>query len=443
MNQTIVLCSLFLVVGCTRFNPLAKNGDAGCVCSAPPANFCVDATTLRSFAAASDCDCNYDHWEVTCQNGCGNGACLGSDPCDGIRCVTPPPAVCAGNTLLAYASGTCSNGACSYQAVSTPCPNGCAAGVCTGDACAGVVCDQPPAPLCVDGNTRRSFTSGGCSGGSCVYTPTDTACSCQDGVCVNDPCSGVLCLQPPPAVCASSTTLQTFSSVGTCSGGTCSYSSSTTTCPTNGGCSGGACVCNFTPCGATCCTAGQVCSTTSKCCTPSCSGKACGAGDGCGGKCQTGTCANPQQMCQSGKCVCTPQCVGVACGGDDGCGGVCLGACSGMCSPACAGNSGCAMSQCFADAAYLSDCVSTGCHALPCKAGYREIPSCFVDAVGESTPLCLRNEITEFWTRPSSVACPTGTHAAWTAVSGITECSSGPAPGGGFIFFEKLCLRDR
>jgi hypothetical protein len=448
MKRIAALLSIFFAAGCTRANPLVGSTDGGCLCNAPPSSFCIDGSTLRSFASAGHCavsECNYDHWDVLCQDGCSGGACIGSDPCDGIQCVTPPPAACADSaTLVSYSpSGTCAQGTCRYQEVRTNCANGCASGACQGDPCAGLICDQPPASFCVDATTLRSFSSAGCAGGSCSYTPSDTFCAggCQAGACVNDPCAGVLCLQPPAPSCLSTTTLQSYGSPGTCAAGICGYLPRSTTCQANATCTGGSCVCNFTKCSTTCCDAGQVCSKTSACCTPSCGGKACGAADGCGGKCQTGSCPDTK-TCQSGMCTCTPSCGGAACGADDGCGGVCLGACTGMCSPACSGNSGCATGTCFTDAAYLSDCVSTGCHALPCKAGYREIPRCYVSGVGESTPLCLRNEITELWTRPSSAPCPSGTHTAWMADSFSTDCSSGPAPGGGFIYFEKLCLRD-
>jgi hypothetical protein len=217
----------------------------------------------------------------------------------------------------------------------------------------------------------------------------------------------------------SASTLQTYDSFGTCSGGVCNYPSSTQLCPSNAPCADGACNC-----------------------MPSCGGKACGASDGCGGKCQSGPCSDPKTICQAGACVCKPTCANnAACGSADGCGGLCLANCSGMCASLCTDNSGCDAGTCWPDAVYLSDCVSTGCHALPCKTGYKEIPTC-VDTPGESTPLCIRNELTDFWTRPEGVDCPAGTHMAWMADSFSTICDSGPAPGGGFLYFDKVCLRD-
>jgi hypothetical protein len=419
MKYKVVL--LLLLLGCTRSNPLANSP---CACDPPPSSFCVDPTTLRNFSLPHDCTagCRYNHWDTVCQNGCAGASCIGDDPCSGVQCLTPPAAACVDpSTLRSYSSsGTCVAGTCTYPSMTSFCAGGCVSGACQGDACAGKICDQPPASFCVDGNTLRSYSAAGCSNGACNYAPSDTSCTCGAGACINDPCSGVICFDPPPPVCLSSTTLQTYDTFGTCSGGDCSYPAHTMPCPSNAPCSGGACQC-----------------------MPQCGGKACGASDGCGGKCQTGSCSDPKTICQAGKCVCAPSCSSnAACGSDDGCGGVCLANCSGMCASACTGNSGCGSGTCWPDAAYLSDCVSTGCHALPCKSGYREIPACFVAGVGESTPLCLRNEITDFWTRPGGQPCPAGTHTAWMADTFSTECSSGPAPGGGFIYFEQLCLRD-
>jgi hypothetical protein len=48
-------------------------------------------------------------------------------------------------TLRTYEeAGACEAGACSYLFADTTCPWGCGGGMCNGDPCAGVQCDQPP-----------------------------------------------------------------------------------------------------------------------------------------------------------------------------------------------------------------------------------------------------------------------------------------------------------
>ena len=455
----------------------ADGGDGG-ACNSPPANVCLDQTALRVQVAVGTSNagaCSYDHWDVLCENGCQNGACVGNDPCDGVMCIKPPMATCSDSaTLKSYAaSGTCSAGVCSYSSTSTTCGDGCVNGMCTGDPCAGISCTNPPTATCSDANTRRSYAAGTCSAGNCSYASIDTSCAhgCANGACNNDLCAGVTCTQSPAASCLDANTQRSYSSPGTCSNGSCSYPTTNTTCASgcaNGVCTGSPCagVFCFNPPSGYCvdsntlrqyqflgqCTGSGTCSyptTDTVCsdgcvngacqCTPNCSGQVCGSNDGCGGQCMTGSCSDPKKSCQNGVCACTPACSGVACGGGDGCGGLCFAACSGGCSSACTGNTACVSGQCLPSAAYLSDCVSTGCHALPCQSGYREIPTC--DATpGESTPLCLRNEITQYWTENDS--CPSGTHAVWWA-DDFTICSSGPAPGGGYIYFDVLCVRDQ
>ncbi|MCU0701999.1 MAG: hypothetical protein MUC96_36315, partial [Myxococcaceae bacterium] len=121
-------------------------------------------------------------------------------------------------------------------------PGTCMGGACTTYPSQTFPCDSPPPATCI-GTTRRTFSpTGSCSGGVCSYTPTDTACSfgCTGGTCNADPCANVTCNSPPAAVCVNSTTRRTFAASGTCSGGTCSYAPTDTTCVN--GCSGGNCV---------------------------------------------------------------------------------------------------------------------------------------------------------------------------------------------------------
>jgi hypothetical protein len=261
---------LLLLSACTRPNKDYDPGDAAgpsCGCDAPPEDQCIDAATLRVYSTKGSCAsnaCSYAHWDDICESGCMNGACVGNDLCDGITCLEPPAASCSDkNTLVSYASsGTCSMGHCGYASTQTACPGGCAQGACTGDACAGITCTLPPTSSCVDANTLRSYGSGMCQEGVCSYAPVDTTCQsgCVNGACVGDPCAGLLCEEPPAPACISTTTLRNYDTLGVCANGVCSYTSFDTTClvPANGvaSCANGACgfVCNqgFVKQGSTC-----------------------------------------------------------------------------------------------------------------------------------------------------------------------------------------------
>ena len=163
----------------------ADAGGAGAcdtACTSPPASACVDAKMLRTHVPQGTCGggaCTYARYDVQCANACLNGACVGSDACNGVTCVTPPAAACQdGATLKTYAAaGTCSAGACSYAGASTACGRGCKAGACVGDPCAGVMCAEPPSATCVTPGILRSYASAGtCAAGTCAYAPIDTTC---------------------------------------------------------------------------------------------------------------------------------------------------------------------------------------------------------------------------------------------------------------------------
>ncbi|MDP3235104.1 MAG: hypothetical protein Q8N26_20140 [Myxococcales bacterium] len=229
----------------------------GVTCNAPPANACLNATTLRSFNASGSCSggaCSYPSQDTTCAFGCANGACTGN-PCQGVTCNLPPAPTCVNPTTLRTFSpaGSCSGGSCSYTAAESTCPFGCTNGACTGNPCQGVTCGMPPASTCLTPTTLRSFSSmGTCAGGACSYTPADTTCpfGCANGSCVNDPCAGVSCTMPPARTCLTPTTLRSFAPTGTCSGGGCSYTPSDMTC--GFGCANGACAND--PCAGVSCT---------------------------------------------------------------------------------------------------------------------------------------------------------------------------------------------
>ena len=289
---------ILLLAGCTHafgdrrydsdggLGDTADGSDGGaCACNSPPANVCLDQTALRVQVAVGTCNagaCSYDHWDVLCENGCHNGACIGNDPCDGVMCIKPPGSSCVdANTLMTYStSGTCSMGQCSYPSTHTTCAGGCESGACTGDPCAGISCDAPPATICKDSNTLRGYSATGrCDSGACSYTTVDTSCTngCVNGTCSNDLCVGVLCVQAPAPSCLNSTTRRSYGLLGICSNGTCSYTASDVTCPN--GCAAGVCndscggiACNSPP-AATCAnsTTRRVYASTGTCANGACS----------------------------------------------------------------------------------------------------------------------------------------------------------------------------
>jgi hypothetical protein len=142
--------------------------------------------------------------------------------CRDVDCDDPPAPTCAGNQVRTFeAQGHCQDDVCVYTSQDSPCaspPSGCfqstgtcaGAGTCsyapangaacsdgsactTGDVCQGgactgqpLVCDDPPAPMCLDATTLRTFASTGtCSAGDCDYAATDSSCQgfCDAGAC--------------------------------------------------------------------------------------------------------------------------------------------------------------------------------------------------------------------------------------------------------------------
>ncbi|MBK7862729.1 MAG: hypothetical protein IPJ65_29790 [Archangiaceae bacterium] len=104
-----------------------------------------------------------------------------------------------------------------------------------------MTCHTPPANTCLTSTTLRSFsTAGSCAGGSCTYAPSDSTCpfGCVNGACANDPCAGVSCNSAPARSCVGNAS-RTWAASGTCAGGACSYTY--TDVPCANGCSGGTC----------------------------------------------------------------------------------------------------------------------------------------------------------------------------------------------------------
>lgn len=181
-------------------SPTDGDGGDACrmACQSPPPSVCIDGKRLRAHAprgCGTDGVCTYAPFDVLCTSSCEAGACKGDDPCNGVACVTPSPPVCVdGATLETSSTGTCSNGRCEYASTRTHCAAQCTAGTCAGEPCAGVSCNTAPPSSCPNTATRRSYApTGTCSGeGVCSYAKTDTSCSSAptnaDPVCIGGKC---------------------------------------------------------------------------------------------------------------------------------------------------------------------------------------------------------------------------------------------------------------
>ncbi|MEQ9501686.1 MAG: hypothetical protein RIT81_32745 [Deltaproteobacteria bacterium] len=283
---------------------------AGVACNTPPSacffasGMCREGACEYVVNNEGTCD---DEKPCTLNDRCAEGACVG----DQIVCDTPPEALCVDATTRRFwsAQGVCNqgSGACEYMQQEQQCQFGCTDGVCNGDPCAGVVCDQPPFPACY-------LPMGTCNNGTCSYTavsgPCDDGDACTNNdVCNNGTCAGTpqVCTTPPPSVCADGTTLEVYNMNGTCNAGTCEYPVSQITCNDSDACTVGD-FCNAGQCrsGAvdTCgdnnaCTA-DMCDPVSGCSNPPISGGACTTTSQ---ECPTGTCS-------SGTCLPT---AGVTC----------------------------------------------------------------------------------------------------------------------------------
>jgi len=224
------------------------SSDCSQTCTKPPSNKCIDGTRLEAFANRGRCSadgCAYTPVVLGCGSSCKAGLCIG-EPCTSVFCDGPPAALCvdADHARVSEAGGSCSDGRCVYQSKVVACPGGCAEGVCKGNLCEGKRCDSPAGPTCVDAKTLRVFVSPGqCSDGQCRYSSADLPCAqgCANGACVNDPCAGVACTQPPADTCVDGSTRRSFKPSGTCRGGSCTYLGSETACALGESCSQGTC----------------------------------------------------------------------------------------------------------------------------------------------------------------------------------------------------------
>lgn len=222
---------------------------AGLACDVPPNECymaigeCVDGAC--QFAVNNDAFCD-DESACTVNDGCSEGNCLGTP----VICDQPPAAICITETVRRSWStqGACNpfNGTCEYQMTEQHCEFGCTPNGCVGDPCEGLACDTPPG-ACYG-------PQGACFDGTCNYEPVQGSCddgdactvadSCQNGICAGHMVS---CAAPPASECTSATSLKVYNATGTCSQGACSYGASIVSCndynacTVNDHCTGGAC----------------------------------------------------------------------------------------------------------------------------------------------------------------------------------------------------------
>jgi hypothetical protein len=229
----------------------------GVVCDRPAAPSCNG--NLRNFfetpGTCSNGLCSYTLRTQDCtQTGqrCEAGVCRAPNPCDGVDCSAAPGLSCRGNIVVNQRAGTCVGGICQYPEETRACGQGqvCIAGDCeTGNLCAGVLCNAPPAATCIDGDAVVFAAVGTCDNGSCVYAPSIEPCTdfdfdCLLGECLErDLCTGVSC-EPLEAFCDGATAVS-YRTAGVCREGICDYALSrvATNCTLTGQlCQEGACV---------------------------------------------------------------------------------------------------------------------------------------------------------------------------------------------------------
>ena len=226
-------------------------------CTQPPAPACISSTTSRIYEPMGDCidgSCHHNYNDENCPYGCNyeTGLCQG-DPCSGLTCDNPP------NSCY-MAQGVCLDGACQFTANNDAIcdddnlctvSDGCVEGNCIGTP---VVCDAPPVAICLNENVRRSWApQGACNpfNGTCEYQMTEQYCEfgCTSDGCIGDPCVGLAC-ETPPNSC--------YGEVGACIDGSCNYEPVTGSCNDgdactvadscqNGTCTGIPVTCNAPP----------------------------------------------------------------------------------------------------------------------------------------------------------------------------------------------------
>jgi hypothetical protein len=207
-------------------------------CDTPPTARC-DGDEALTYGPRGTCDdatleCAYAEFREDCtENGeiCFDGQCVADPECVDVVCNTPDASFCDDTIAISFAaSGTCAEGACTYEQFSRDCADdtlSCIDGECV-DLCADIECIEPPAAECRGNEVVGYEPEGDCKDGTCNYTQVTVDCTdlgmfCVRGECIEDPaCEGVLCNRPPVPFCDASVAV-TYADDGECSLGSCSY----------------------------------------------------------------------------------------------------------------------------------------------------------------------------------------------------------------------------
>ncbi|WP_375765002.1 kelch repeat-containing protein [Archangium gephyra] len=391
-----------------------------------------------------------------------------ADPCASVTCNTPP-------SQCHLATGTCSNGTCSYapKSADSPCNDGnaCTTGdTCDGaGACAGTAlsCSTASSTYCSGNDVRKTTGTGTCSGGACGSTDSFVQ-TCPTGTS-GLYCSGSGAYQTVYGGCVNGACASTQQLVEACSSGSSTYCSGNNVRKTTGtGCSGGAC--------------GSTDSFVQTCPTgtsgPYCSGNS--VYQTVYGGCSGGSCSSSGQFLQNCPTSTTygawSACVAYDCGGSGtqsrsvteyGCfNGACSAStwtdtqsCStppvtcptGTSGPYCSGNSvyqtvygGCSGGSCSSSEQFLqncptdttygawSACVANGCGGSGTQSRSVTEYGCFNGACSAST-----------WTDTQScstppVTCPTGTSAPYCSGNSVYQTVYGGCSGGSCSSSEQL-----
>jgi hypothetical protein len=152
---------------------------------------CEPGQTRCTGTGTATCgDLNFDgclEWspEIACPGGqsCSNGSCSAvcTDECSAATCAGLDYTTCG-----QFDFDSCRDRSPGVSCVPT---DPCRVGACSAAGCSSTakICNAPPAPICVNDQTLRSFGNGSCSSdtGSCSYLPTDVRCAsgCVDGAC--------------------------------------------------------------------------------------------------------------------------------------------------------------------------------------------------------------------------------------------------------------------
>lgn len=306
----------------------------GVTCAAPPASVCEGDTArvFDAVGVCTEGRCVYGDTRTDCAESgqvCEEAACVDPpDPCEGVDCSFIPPSGCVGSIAVVYTEGVCVDGSCRYEDTRTDCAEQglvCVGGACVeSDPCEGVICPFAP-PEC-EGDVLVLRTNGRCVDGlPCAYDEERLSCAadglvCFEGACVEDtPCQGVTCETPPAPYCEG-VVLNAFEAPGECTYNAeteeerCDYTLSLQDCSMSDQlCRDGACV-DASPC------EGE------ECLSPPgarCDGDTLVVSDVPGvcsddtGACSYGEtrtdCAARGQVCFDGECLDDDGCVGVLC----------------------------------------------------------------------------------------------------------------------------------